>query len=203
MCTMTLHILKFPVSVERLRPFTDANCLCDPGSSRCIVITHIDDAHQNDWRPIQTSQGSRPRLLEKRAQGEVQLRKMSGRSNEISWRCRLPKWVKIGRTRPEQMLPGYTQKRTSLDTVGMSQRCRDATSKRRPLEKKSRPEASAHDGVSLPQRERSRERALMALLPKMSVPRAGTAIMFNSHLVVSRQGAAVWLSCYPSFATLV
>jgi hypothetical protein len=69
-------------------------------------------------------------------------------------------------------LPGYAQKRTSLDTVGMSQKCQDATSKLRPLEKKIRPEAAAHDVVSLLQRERSRQRALVALLPKMSVPRA-------------------------------
>jgi hypothetical protein len=67
----------------------------------------------------------------------------------------------------------------------MAEKCQDATSKLRSLEKKSHPEADPHDVVSLLQRERSRERGLMALLPKMSVPpRERTAIMFNSHLVV-------------------
>jgi hypothetical protein len=62
------------------------NCLCDPGDSRHITMIHIDYAHQNDWRPIQTSQGFVTAFVGKRAQGEVQFRKMSGRSNEISWR---------------------------------------------------------------------------------------------------------------------
>ena len=40
-CTTTLHILKFRVSVERSCLFTHANCLCERQGSRRITMTRI------------------------------------------------------------------------------------------------------------------------------------------------------------------